>query len=172
MSAEQKTLNDNSKRRRGRLRREEQEAPVQNIEVTDDLEDDEDGVEEANLTRGVTERKGRATPGRRTQQVEIAKSEGNIVTRPLRGIREYLESVRSEIQKVVWPSREEARRLTIIVLSVTIASALALGIVSLLFNELFGLGLRSPLVFGVIFVLILGAFLYYLRRNSRQPSSF
>lgn len=171
MSAEHKTLDDNSKRRRGKLRREAPETPVQNIEVTDDLEDDDDTVEEG-LTRGVTERKGRATPGRRTQEVEVSKSEGNFITRPIRGLREYLEGVRSEIQKVVWPSREETRRLTGIVLSVTIVSALVLGIISLSFNELFALGLRSPLVFGIVFVLILGAFLYYLRRNSRQTSSF
>lgn len=169
MSAEHKTLNNNSKRRRGKLRREAPEAPVQNIEVTDDLEDDDD---EEGLTRGLTERKGRATPGRRTQEVEVSKSEGNFITRPIRGLREYLEGVRSEIQKVVWPSREETRRLTGIVLSVTIVSALVLGIISLLFNELFALGLRNPLVFGIVFVLILGAFLYYLRRNSRQTSSF
>jgi preprotein translocase subunit SecE len=171
MSAEHKTLDDNSKRRRGKLRREAPKTPVQNIEVTDDLEDDDDTVEEG-LTRGVTERKGRATPGRRTQEVEVSKSEGNFITRPIRGLREYLEGVRSEIQKVVWPSREETRRLTSIVLSVTIVSALVLGIISLSFNELFALGLRSPLVFGIVFVLILGAFLYYLRRNSRQTSSF
>ncbi|GIL12572.1 MAG: hypothetical protein BroJett038_12920 [Chloroflexota bacterium] len=169
MSAEHKTLDNNSKRRRGKLRREAPEAPVQNIEVTDDLEDDDD---EEGLTRGLTERKGRATPGRRTQEVEVSKSEGNFITRPIRGLREYLEGVRSEIQKVVWPSREETRRLTGIVLSVTIVSALVLGIISLLFNELFALGLRNPLVFGIVFVLILGAFLYYLRRNSRQTSSF
>lgn len=169
MSAEHKTLDNNSKRRRGKLRREAPEAPVQNIEVTDDLEDDDD---EESLTRGLTERKGRATPGRRTQEVEVSKSEGNFITRPIRGLREYLEGVRSEIQKVVWPSREETRRLTGIVLSVTIVSALVLGIISLLFNELFALGLRNPLVFGIVFVLILGAFLYYLRRNSRQTSSF
>ncbi|MBC6937664.1 MAG: preprotein translocase subunit SecE [Chloroflexi bacterium] len=169
MSAEHKTLDNNSKRRRGKFRREAPEAPVQNIEVTDDLEDDDD---EEGLTRGLTERKGRATPGRRAQEVEVSKSEGNFITRPIRGLREYLEGVRSEIQKVVWPSREETRRLTGIVLSVTIVSALVLGIISLLFNELFALGLRNPLVFGIVFVLILGAFLYYLRRNSRQTSSF
>lgn len=170
MPADPKTLDD-SKGRRGRLRRQVQEtAAVQTYDVDETEVDDE--VEDAASTRGLSERKGRATPGRRTQEVEVTESEGNFITRTVRGLREYFEGVRSELQKVVWPTREEARRLTIIVLSVTITAAIVLGIISLLFNELFNLGLRSPLVFAVVFVLILIGFVYYLRTNNRRTPSY
>ena len=170
MPADQKTLDDNSKRRRGRLRREAEEAAAVNTyEVEDELDDE---AEEVTPAKGLTERKGRPTPGRRTQEVEVTKSEGNFITRRLRGLREYFEGVRSELQKVVWPTREETRRLTTIVLSVTIVSALVLGVISLLFQELFIVGLRSPLVFGLLFVLILGGFVYYLRGNNRRTPTY
>ena len=172
MPADQKTLDDNSKRRRGRLRRESEEAAAVNTyEVEDELEDEAEADDEA-PARGLTERKGRPTPGRRTQEVEVTKSEGNFITRAVRGLREYFEGVQSELQKVVWPTREETRRLTVIVLSVTITSAIVLGVISLLFQDLFSLGLKSPLVFGVVFVLILGAFVYYLRGNNRSTPSY
>lgn len=168
MPADPKTLDDSTKGRRGRLRR-QAPAAVQNYEVDDETEvDDAEEVE----TRGLSERKGRITPGRRTLEIEETRSEGNFITRTVRGLREYFEGVRSELQKVVWPTREEARRLTGIVLSVTIAASIVLGIISLVFNEIFALGLRSPVVFVVIFVLILGGFVYYLRTNSRHTPSY
>lgn len=168
MPADPKTLDDSTKGRRGRLRR-QAPAAVQNYEVDDEIEvDDAEEVE----TRGLSERKGRITPGRRTLEIEETRSEGNFITRTVRGLREYFEGVRSELQKVVWPTREEARRLTGIVLSVTIAASIVLGIISLVFNEIFALGLRSPAVFVVIFVLILGGFVYYLRTNSRRTPSY
>ncbi len=167
MSTTNKALDDN-KGRRGRLRRQAQAAPVESLEVDDDLQDDEDGASERAITPG----KGRATPGRRSQaQIEEAQA-GNFITRPLRRIVGYFEGVRSEVQKVVWPTREETIRLTRIVLTTTVLSALALGIISLLFNELFSQGLRAPVIFGVVFVLVLGAFLYYLRRSTGRPTSF
>lgn len=170
MPADQNTLDGSSKRRRGRLRREPQETTaVKAYEVEEELEDDAD---DETPVRGLTERKGRATPGRRTHEIEATQSEGNFFTRRVRGLREYFQGVRSELQKVVWPTREETRRLTTIVLSVTIASAIVLGIISLLFSELFALGLRSPLIFGVVFVLILGGFVYYLRTNNRRTPSY
>jgi len=170
MPADQKTLDDKSKRRRGRLRREAEEAAaVETYEVEDELEDE---AEDAAPAKGLTERKGRPTPGRRTQEVEVTKSEGNFITRTIRGLREYFEGVRSELQKVVWPTREETRRLTTIVLSVTIVSAIVLGVISILFNDLISLGLRSPIVFAVIFAAILGGFIYYLRNNNRRTPTY
>ncbi len=171
MPANQKTLDDNSKRRRGRQRRESEQAAVNTYEVEDELDDALD-AEDVSPAKGLTERKGRPTPGRRTQEVEITKKEGNFITRPIRGLREYFEGVRSELQKVIWPTREETRRLTTIVLSVTITSAIVLGVISLLFQDLFSLGLRSPLVFAVVFVLILGGFVYYLRSNNRRTPTY
>ena len=169
MSAED-TLNEKSKRRRG-LRRQAEVEPVDNVEeVEDELEEDYEDDESSG--RGLTEKKGRATRGRRTQEVEVTQTEGNFITRPIRGLGEYLEGVRAEMQKVVWPTREEARRLTTIVLSVTIIAALVLGAISFLFNELFVLGLKSPVIFAVLFVIAVGAFIYYLRLSNKRGSSY
>ncbi|MEO8606792.1 MAG: preprotein translocase subunit SecE [Chloroflexota bacterium] len=166
MSAED-TLNEKSRRRRG-LRRQAEAEPVD--EVDDEMEEYDEDDESSG--RGLTEKKGRATRGRRTQEVEVTETDGNFITRPIRGIGEYIEGVRAEMQKVIWPTREETRRLTTIVLSVTIISALVLGAVSFVFNEVFVLGLKTPFIFAVIFVVALGVFLYYLRLSNKRGSSY
>ena len=169
MSAED-TLNEKSRRRRG-FRRQAEVEPEETVnEVADALE--EDYEEDASSSKGLTEKKGRATPGRRTQEVEVTETEGNFITRPLRRFGEYLEGVRAEVQKVVWPTRPEARRLTTIVLSVTVIAALVLGAVSFIFNELFILGLNSPIIFAVLFVIAVGVFIYYLRQSNKRGSSY
>ena len=169
MSAED-TLNEKSRRRRG-LRRQAEAEPVDNVEEVDDEMEAYDEDDDSS-GRGMTEKKGRATPGRRTQEVEVTETDGNFITRPIRGLGGYIEGVRAEMQKVVWPTREETRRLTTIVLSVTIVAALVLGAVSFIFNELFVLGLKSPVIFAVLFVIALGVFLYYLRVSNKRGSSY
>ena len=89
------------------------------------VEDDGEGEDEGSEARGITAPKGRATRGRRTQEVEEVKAESGIVSTiasPFRTISEYWEGVRSELQKVIWPTREETQRLATIVLVVTIVS--------------------------------------------------
>jgi len=51
----------------------------------------------------------------------------------------YFKEVRAEVRKVVWPTRQAALRLTAIVIGVTAAMSLFLGLVDLLFSKLFGL---------------------------------
>jgi preprotein translocase subunit SecE len=58
------------------------------------------------------------------------------------GVR-YFKEVRSEMSKVVWPSREQATNLTLIVLGVMVAMALFLGVLDLLFGELIQLLIRA-----------------------------
>jgi preprotein translocase SecE subunit len=169
MSAED-TLNEKSRRRRG-LRRQAEVEPEDNVEEVDEVEEYDDEDDESS-GRGLTEKKGRATRGRRTQEVEVTQTDGNFITRPIRGMGDYIEGVRAEMQKVVWPTREETRRLTTIVLSVTIVAALVLGAVSFIFNELFVLGLKSPVIFAVLFVIALGVFFYYLRLSNKRGSSY
>ncbi len=60
---------------------------------------------------------------------------GNVVVR-------FLRETRSEVRKVVWPTRREALNMTAIVLGVTILMAAALGIVDWLFTKLFALVVR------------------------------
>jgi len=150
--------------------------------IVDDVEDlENDTVEDENedegtSTRGLTAPKGRATPGRRTQEVEEVKAETGIVssvTSPFRSIGEYWEGVRSEMQKVVWPTREETQRLATIVLVVTIISSIVLGVLSLIFSAIIAAGLNSPLiVFGAIFLLAVVAFGFYLRSSNRGSTLF
>jgi preprotein translocase subunit SecE len=153
--------NTADKQSRRRAKR-QAETPV--AEVESDFEDDD--VVEA---RAVTAGKGRATPSRRVHEEE--EKSGNFITRTVRGMREYFEGVGSELRKVAWPTREDTQRLTLIVIVVMIASAIALGLVSLGFTELFRLGLASPVIFAAFFVIVgvVGFILY--RRAQRSDAS-
>ncbi|NUQ07280.1 MAG: preprotein translocase subunit SecE [Anaerolineae bacterium] len=62
------------------------------------------------------------------------------------GLRDYFEGVGSELRKVTWPSQDDLRRLSIIVIVTLVAAALALGVISFAFTELFRLGLSSPII--------------------------
>jgi preprotein translocase SecE subunit len=111
----------------------------------------------------ITEAKGRATPGRRHSRKSKGneEDEGNSLTRPLYATLDYFSNVRSELNKVAWPSREDTRRLTILCINVTIASALFLGFLSLLLTEFIQLGLsqgNSWMLLSVIVLMVVGAF--------------
>ncbi len=60
---------------------------------------------------------------------------GNVIVR-------FLRETRSELRKVVWPSRREALNMTAIVLGVTVLMAAGLGVVDWLFAKLFALVVR------------------------------
>ncbi len=60
---------------------------------------------------------------------------GNFVVR-------FLRETRSEVRKVVWPTRREALNMTAIVLGVTILMAAGLGLVDWLFSKLFAFAVR------------------------------
>jgi preprotein translocase subunit SecE len=51
----------------------------------------------------------------------------------------YFKETRAELRKVSWPTRKQATNLTLIVLAVTVAMAIFLGAVDLLFVKLLGL---------------------------------
>ncbi len=65
-----------------------------------------------------------------------SNSEPNAATR-------YFREVRSEMSKVVWPSREQATNLTVIVLVVMVAMGVFLGLLDLIFGEFVQLLLRA-----------------------------
>jgi len=54
----------------------------------------------------------------------------------------YLRETRAELRKVVWPSRKEAARLSLIVIGVTVAMSAFLGLTDYLFSRLIGLIVR------------------------------
>jgi preprotein translocase SecE subunit len=154
MSAENTVEEKRSRRRRRRQ------------EVAEEQTDEQE-VDDRSITAG----KGRATPGRRTNAV--TETSGNFITRPVRGMRDYLEGVSAEMQKVAWPSREDTRRLTILVIATTIIASLVLGIISLGFTELFRLGLNNPLIFVIFFVAVgVLAFLIYGRNRGGDASPY
>ena len=120
---------------------------------------------DTDIDKSMTEKKGVATPSRR--KGEKTEGSGNAITRPIRRTVEYFQGVRSEIEKVTWPDREETNRLTRIVLVVTLASALFLGGLSILFTEIFNIGVEQPWVFMLVFVGFLVAMFGYARFTSR-----
>jgi preprotein translocase subunit SecE len=55
---------------------------------------------------------------------------------------EYLRETRSELRKVVWPTREEATNLTMVVIAVMLVMSAAMGLVDYIFARLFELVIR------------------------------
>lgn len=51
----------------------------------------------------------------------------------------YFKETRAELRKVTWPTAEEARNLTVIVLVVTVAMSAFLGLLDFVFTVLFRL---------------------------------
>lgn len=115
--------------------------------------------------QALTTGKGRATPGRRQQQAEEEAPRG-LVGR----IVDYLQGVRSELNKVAWPNREQVISLFRNVLIVTILAALILGLISFGFNELFAIGLNQPIVFVVFGAVVAGLTFFFMRRGSEAVS--
>ncbi len=68
--------------------------------------------------------------GRAKQRSVATLSSDNAVVR-------YFKETRAEMTKVTWPTRDEALRLTGIVLAVTVGMAVFLGLVDALFATLF-----------------------------------
>jgi preprotein translocase subunit SecE len=58
------------------------------------------------------------------------------------GLQRWLRETRSELRKVTWPTREEALRLTYVVIALSIVMGALLGGVDLILNTLYGLLIR------------------------------
>jgi len=54
----------------------------------------------------------------------------------------YFKETRSELKKVIWPSREETAKLTMIVIAVTVVMSISLGLIDYVLARLFGLIVR------------------------------
>jgi len=73
------------------------------------------------------------------KEITVARApEKRQATRQL-GIIRYLRETRAELRKVTWPTRDEALRLTYIVLGVTVAFAVFLGMLDWVFTQIFQL---------------------------------
>ena len=125
---------------------------------------------EAPQDSAITSKKGAATPGRRSRKVKKGKPEpqGNAISRPLHQAIDYFANVRSELNKVAWPSREDTRRLTILCINVTIASAIFLGILAVIWSEFMRIGLNPGNAWMLLAVIVamVGSAFYMIRRGS------
>lgn len=90
----------------------------------------------------------------------------------IQGIRIYLSEVRSEIRKVTWPDQDDVRRLTYIVLLVTIISSLVLGALSIFFSAFFNFGINNGvgnIMLVALFVAIfVGAWWFVIRGGNQR----
>jgi preprotein translocase subunit SecE len=59
-----------------------------------------------------------------------------------RGLDRFVWEIRSELRKVVWPSRKEATNLTLIVVAVSAAVGVFLGGIDYIFRKIFELLVR------------------------------
>ncbi len=80
----------------------------------------------------------------------------------------YLKETRAELRKVVWPTRDETKNLTIIVVSVTVAMAVFLGLLDYIFQMVTaGVSAGEYLWIGLAVILLAaGAAAFYV--NSQQ----
>jgi preprotein translocase SecE subunit len=166
-----KTMDEKQGRRR---RRQQEEAVEEPAELLDDEALDDDEADEADddvNQRGITPKKGRATPGRRKKADK--EEEGNAVQRSIGGLQGYLIDTRDELRKVVWPTRAEVwRLLRIVAVTITIA-ALVLGGFSLLFTEVVRIGLATPeFLLGLLAVIVVVAGAYLFLSNRRSGRRF
>ncbi|HEY0607374.1 MAG TPA: preprotein translocase subunit SecE [Herpetosiphonaceae bacterium] len=53
------------------------------------------------------------------------------------GIQRWFQETRGELRKVVWPTREEALRLTYVVIAISLAMGAVLGLLDFLLNSLY-----------------------------------
>jgi preprotein translocase SecE subunit len=106
--------------------------------------------------------KGKPTPSRRDPEEDSEENTGmtSVVTSPFHRFTEYLQDVRGELSKVVWPTREEAARMTRIVLITLVVSAVVMGVISFLMSKFVEFGLNFPPALVLAFVAIVTAAVY------------
>ena len=96
------------------------------------------------------------------------KTEQNFLTRTIDPVVRYLRDTRAELRKVTWPTREEAWKLTLIVLGTVVVMSIILGLADLIFAEIMrGLivGATVWIAVGVLVVIAGAAAMYYFSRE-------
>ena len=88
----------------------------------------------------------------------MAKSKSSpVATREEHAVIKYFKSTRAELRRVTWPTREETRTLTTIIVIVTIVMGLFLGILDFLFQQIAAGVISGNLVIIAAAVVLLGA---------------
>jgi preprotein translocase subunit SecE len=97
-----------------------------------------------------------------------SKSEPNAFNRLGDSVMNFVRDTRAELRKVTWPSREEAWRLTLIVLGAVVAMSLILGAADFLFAEIMrGIVSNSAIWIGLGVVVVAGGAvaIYFIERE-------
>ncbi|MBN1219077.1 MAG: preprotein translocase subunit SecE [Anaerolineae bacterium] len=69
----------------------------------------------------------------------------------------YFQETRAELRKVTWPTRDEAKNLTMIIVAVTVAMAIFLGLLDYVFQVVVGGVILGDIIWIIItIVLFLG----------------
>ncbi|MCL5025855.1 MAG: preprotein translocase subunit SecE [Chloroflexi bacterium] len=79
-----------------------------------------------------------AKPEAKTPRTEVKAPRPLLPKRDI-GVVRLVRDIRSELRKVVWPTRQEAINLTIIVIAVSAAVGMLLGSVDYIFRRIFEL---------------------------------
>jgi preprotein translocase subunit SecE len=99
----------------------------------------------------------------------MAKSEASRVKKD-NFLISYFKETRAELRKVHWPSREETRMLTLVVLAATVGLAFLLGVLDFVFDQLLnGIINLNPLAIGFSVLIVVGMFVlgYLITRGER-----
>lgn len=101
----------------------------------------------------------------------MAKSKTSAATVPAKEdnvLVKYFKETRAELRKVTWPTREEAKNLTLIIVGVTLAMAVFLGLLDYIFQVVAAGVITGDLLRIVIAVILFagGAAAFYF--NNRQ----
>ena len=142
--------------------------PVQ-VNLTIVFEERETNMAETTAKDQASRRRAKAEEATSTPAVEAPKS-GNFITRTWGDFTDYLANVRKELQKVTWPTRKEAIRLTRIVIATLLVAAIVMGAINLFFTAFVRFGISAPIVFVVLFAVIAGVAFYRFRRDGTGRS--
>jgi preprotein translocase subunit SecE len=96
-----------------------------------------------------------------TSTAAVTPKEDNIVVR-------YIKETRAELRKVVWPTREETQNLTLIIVSVTVAMAIFLGLLDYIFQIVVGGVISGVYIWIGVAVVLLVAGIAAFYFNSQQ----
>jgi preprotein translocase SecE subunit len=117
-----------------------------------------------------------AAETKKSEEKDIKEKEsgGNFID----GIRSYLSDVRTELNKVSWPSREDVIRLTRIVLATITVASITLGVLSITLSYLLddahftgvldAIHIGKPLFLAVLFIAIIGVTWWSFRQDANK----
>ncbi len=126
-----------------------------------------------------TDKKDRPTPSSRRKATKSAASgpfEQTIQRIPgVRSLYNYFRAAINEMKKVTWPSREDTIRMTQMVLGVTIAFSLGLGLLDVFYSWWFRQALDEDVLFLGVAAGVLaigGVFMWFIFRSTEEYSPF